>query len=141
MVRTFVLLLFLFVLTGCAKVAHLDQLLTLKAYSDNTKIQEDFVEQQDARFKKLLATFEEGRLKEYPDRESIRKEFGEPVFKRKIEGGGDTSEQWLYRYAVRYFDSEKVYLVFDKEGMLTSWEITRPPQEKASPGGTEMDDG
>ncbi len=118
----------IFLTAGCAKVAHMDQLLTLKSYSDNKEAQEKFVAAQDRNFEKLLEhlTGQEGLRLE--TRRQVTRKFGPPVFVRTVFQKGRHNELWLYRRAVGYFDVEKVYLTFDGEGRLVRWDHVRPPQ-------------
>ena len=66
-----------------------------------------------------------GEIEEYATQKKIQRFFGDPVFVKKITKDEKDLELWLYRYAVRYFDSPKVYLYFD-EGKLYDWERYAP---------------
>jgi len=117
-------------LQGCAKVAHLQELLTLKAASDNGEEQKQFVVAQDKRFESLLEKVKNNQLGEYTNRKSIYRAFGEPIFVKEIQRDGQLQEQWLYRYATKFFDSPKVYLYFDPAGKLIDWQYVEPPDKK-----------
>ena len=119
-------------LPGCAKLAHLEQLLTLKAVSDNRDAQKKFVEEQNKRFEELLEIVKKDSLRNYPDKKSILKNFGEPVFTRDIVRHGQPLELWLYRYATKYFGSEKVYLYFDETGKLVDFGHFIPPENQTA---------
>ena len=121
---------------GCAKLTHLQELLTLKAYSDEQEGQAEYVKEQDARFEKLLAAVNSGDIENYFTPEQIIKTFGDPVFRREAEREGQVLEVWLYRYAIRFFDSDKVYLYFDDENRLKDWEHV-PAQPKEDEPGTK----
>ena len=112
---------------GCAKVAHMQELLTLKALSDNQTQQAKYIEGQDKKFEKLLETLKTGQLQKYPNQKAILKTFGEPIFKKTMT---DSSQEWLYRYAAKLFDSEKVYLYFDADGHLKHWKHIPPETTK-----------
>lgn len=131
--RNILLVIFLFTLTGCTQakqVAHMDELLRLKGMSESQDEQGKFVEDQNKRFDMLIEAVKSGRLKEYPDKKSIVKSFGPPVFIRDTVQDGQPAEQWLYRYATKYFKSEKVYLYFDLQGKLLShFEYVPAPPE------------
>ena len=120
--RIIVGLMGLLFLTGCAKLQHLDQLLTLKAVSDEQARMDQTVERQNQKFQELIKAVQDGSVKNYPDQKSIAKKFGEPILKRETNKEGQTLEYWLYRYATKYFDSEKIYLYFDHEAKLISSE-------------------
>ena len=110
------------VVSGCAKLAHLQELLTMKAYSDEKDAQVNFVRQQDEKFKTLLDLAEGQGLGAYTTRERFLTEFGEPILRKDIIKDGRPREEWLYRYSTQYFDSPKVYLYFDEQGVLQSWD-------------------
>ena len=116
-------------LCGCAKLAHLQQLLTIKAYSDNKDMQEQFVLKQNERFDKLLEIAQQQGLEGYPTKTSFLKEFGPPVFTRKIIRQNKPLEEWLYRHATEYWDGAKVYLYFDDKDHLEDWEYVVPPKK------------
>ena len=108
--------------SGCGVLTHWDQLMTLQAMSENQTQQQKYVEAQDKNFKKLLeAIVSENFKADFPDQESFKKAFGDPVFTEKITKSGQTLEEWLYRFAVKFKDSEKVYLYFDASGNLTDF--------------------
>ena len=52
--RILLSVILLFSLTGCAKIAHLPQLLTLKAIGDNKELQKQYVKRENQNFEKLL---------------------------------------------------------------------------------------
>ena len=118
----FVIAPFVLLVSGCAKIAHLDELLRLKNYSAEKEREKKFVEGQDKNFERLLAAVKGQGLGRYPDQKSILKEFGEPVFGRKTVKADIPCEVWLYRYATQYFGSDKVYLYFDQKGKLKSYD-------------------
>ena len=108
--------------SGCAKLAHLDQLLTLKGLSDEQTQMGKEIERQDARFDNLVAAVQEGSISKYKDQKSVTGQFGSPIFTEKIEEDGRSLEVWAYRYAAQFFDSPKVYLYWDQAGQLVRWE-------------------
>ena len=120
----------LFFLSGCAKLAHLQELLTMKSLSDNQDAQERYVKQQKAKFEKLLEVVRSNRLKEYPTTKSFLRNFGEPILIKEIEKDGQKQRRWLYRYSTKAFDSEKVYLYFDGQGRLLDFEYLKAPKPK-----------
>lgn len=113
---------------GCAKLAHLDQLLTLKTIGDNKALQKQYVDKQNQNFEKLLKVVQENKIQEYPSQESIRRAFGDPLFIKDIERDDQRQIKWLYRYSAEPFGSEKVYLYFTADGRLIDSEyIEKPP--------------
>ena len=124
------LILFFLGQAGCAKVAHMQELLTLKSLSDNQAQQEKYVESQDKKFGQLLEAVKANRISQYPNQKSILNAFGEPILRKKK---ADNTEQWVYRYSAKLFNSEKVCVYFDREGKLTRFEHILPEPAKNSP--------
>lgn len=122
MSRFFVLFLSLGLLLGCAKVSHLQELLTLQDLAREQESQQQFVEEQDRKFDFLLDEINNGRLAQYTDKESVLKGFGPPVFSQEVKKEGKAVEQWLYRYARDFSAEDKVYMFFDEESTLTGWD-------------------
>lgn len=120
--RTFILIFSLLALTGCAKLQHLDQLLTLKGLSDEQVQMGKEIDLQDARFERLVAAVEEGSIGKYKNQKSVSGQFGPPVYIEKNEEDGRSLEVWVYRYAARFFDSPKVYLYWNQDGNLIRWD-------------------
>lgn len=119
---------------GCAKLTHLRELLVIKSYSENKDAQERAVQDQNARFRDLLEAVRHGGLGRYPDQAAFLQTFGPPVLREPDQVRGAEGERWLYREAVNYFDSEKVYLFFDREGRLAKWDHVPAPDGEAGPG-------
>ena len=112
----------IFVVCGCAKLQHLDQLLTLKAVSDNHAIQKKYVHQQNDNFKKILEATKNNSITNYSDKGAIARFFGEPVLTKEVERDGQKCQRWLYRRADKLVDAEKIYLYFDTTGKMIHWE-------------------
>ena len=109
-------------LTGCAKLAHLDELLRLKDLSDNRDGQAVYVEKRDKDFEKLLTVVKANTLDRFYDQASFLKEFGPPLLRREVTRDGQPLEQWLYRYTVRAFESPKIYVYFNRSNRIVLWE-------------------
>ncbi len=123
-----VFLLSVLAFSGCAKIAHMDELLRLKGYSQEKDRQGILVEKQNKSFELLLAAAKSGALKQYPDDKSIWTKFGRPVLEKKVTIDGARYNVWLYRYSTKFFGSDKVYLYFNLQGYLQIYDF--------SPGGT-----
>lgn len=135
--RRFFLILFVLVslaTTGCAKLAHLQELLTLKAYSDEGTAQGQYIKAQDAKFEKMLLAVQDGSLNEYTKGSRFRAAFGDPVYIRPVTKDGAPCDEWLYRYAREYFDSEKIYIYFTSGGQLLRWEYVPAPTKETNDG-------
>ena len=112
----------LFFFTGCAKLEHLQELLTLKDLSDDRDQQDIYVRNHDESFERLLKAVNNNSLDQFPDKKSFLKTFGKPLLTEQAVLNGQSLEKWLYRYATRSFGSPKVYLYFDQSGKLKHWQ-------------------
>jgi len=118
--------------SGCAKIAHIQELLTLKAYSDEGEAQERHIKDQDNKFEQLLAVVREDAVVAGITQKDFRKKYGDPVYVRERICDGAACDEWLYRYTVRPFDSDKVYIYFSKDGTLRSWRYVPCEDKKES---------
>lgn len=121
---------------GCAKLAHLQELLTLKDYSQDRDVQSEYVEGRDKQFEELLQYAKADALPdELNTSRQIAEAFGQPILSRETQHNGQPAVVWLYRYQVKYFHSEKVYFYFDPQGQLLDWNYVpaseKPQQAKA----------
>ena len=115
-----------FALSGCSALGHMDQLLTLKSFSDDQAAMDKDVARQNKRFEALTkASSQDSFLKQYPTKARIQKTFGDPIFVRPETKDGRDVELWLYRRATEYFNSDKIYLYFDPAGTLISREFVQ----------------
>ncbi|MGE0267976.1 MAG: hypothetical protein AB7S78_05935 [Candidatus Omnitrophota bacterium] len=113
------------VLTGCAKLGHMPQLITLKKLSDDQTVTDQYVDGQEERFKRMRQEMDAGSFGRYTDKNQILAEFGEPVFIKVPEQGSGNAEMWMYRRPVNYSDSDKVFIYFDGKGQLLSYKLER----------------
>ena len=124
--RQFLFLVIVVVLfTGCAKVGqlqHLDELLTLKGYSDEKEAQQKWVQEENERFERLSAAVKDGSIQSYTGRDAILKDFGSPVVSDMIEEKGQSLDRWLYRHPIQKLATDRVYLYFDPDGRLVKFE-------------------
>ena len=116
--NTIFLILGLFVMGGCAKVSHLDQLLTLKGLADEQAQMSLDAQEQDKKFDLMLAEKKAGTLDQYLTKGKILRTFGEPIYVTRADRDNQEVEKWLYRYTAEFFGSEKIYLYFDSEENL-----------------------
>jgi len=117
-----VLFLTLLVLSGCAKVQHLDQLLTLKGLADEQDRMGQYVEEQNQKFELMIDEIEAGTLDQYLNKGKILRAFGDPIHVKHVNKNDQELESWLYRYSTQFFDSEKIYLYFDPDDNLVGSE-------------------
>ena len=105
-----ILLFAIFVFSGCAKVKHLDQLLTLKGLADEQVVMNQYIEKQDQIFELMIEEAKAGTLDQYLNKKRILRTFGDPIFVKHVKKDDQELESWLYRYPMEFFDSEKIYL-------------------------------
>ncbi|HOY10234.1 MAG TPA: hypothetical protein PLB05_09210 [Candidatus Omnitrophota bacterium] len=110
------------ILPGCAKLAHLEQLLTLQAYSNNNEDKEMFIEKADKRFEALVHDLTSGRFTRTMRQKEIRKIYGAPIYEQALAGEPGGRTLWMYRRQADYAGKEKIYLYFDARGSLLKWE-------------------
>ena len=111
--------------TGCAKLAHLQELLTLQELSKDRDQQALDVARQEQDFEKLLAAVKDHSIVQFTDQRSLLQSFGKPILTKPVEREGRRMEQWLYRYPTQAFGSPKIYFYFDASGKLLDWEYLR----------------
>ncbi len=112
--------IFILFLCGCAKLQHMDQLLTLKGVADEQKKQQKYVENQDKKFEQLREAVKTDKIKKFSNQKQIVSKFGQPIYTKSIEKDGQTLELWIYRYSVQYFNSDKILLYFDPDDKLVN---------------------
>ena len=108
--------------SGCAKVQHLDQLLTLKDLADEQTQLNQYVKEQNQKFELMVDEIKADTLDQYADKNEIIKTFGKPVYVNNVTEEDQELEAWLYRYATEFFGVEKIYLYFDHDGNLVKSE-------------------
>ena len=99
------ILVFLFVvmlLGGCSIIGHIDQLQAMGKYSKEKDNQHKIVKNTDAMYDSLVKAIQSNKIKNYPDKSSIRRNFGDPIITKTLEVNGETQEQWLYRQRTLY---------------------------------------
>ena len=108
-------------LIGCSKNSHFKRLMTLKGIADEQKSIGQFVQEQDKRFDELAQVVQSGDIQQYKGHDDIQEDFGKPVFQREVMRKGMKQNMWVYRYATKYFNANKVYLYFDESNNLVDW--------------------
>lgn len=105
-----------FFIAGCSQ-----PIRTLKALGVEKDAQAAQVERQNIKFELLLNDIMRDRLKTGVSRAKIEKRFGKPVLEEPLSDEGKTV--LLYRKPTEFFDTEKIYLTFDKNNNLEKIEI------------------
>ncbi len=109
-------------LYGCCILSHMNELIALKRFATDQEEISSLIQQQQQAFNRVIEAVKSGQMSMYKDKDSIMKAFGPPVFSRAKIKDGMPCEVWLYRHPIKYFDSDKVYIFFDKNGKLKEWE-------------------
>jgi len=113
----FILFAILFI-GGCSRV---EGLLTLKELGNSQDQMQRYVDRQKTYFLKLVKDIKEKKVTIGSSVDHIVRRYGEPVLVKK--GPEELSGKiFLYREPTNYFESDKVYLYFDKEEKLIKWE-------------------
>ena len=111
-------------LCGCAKVAHLNELLTLKRVADSQKQIEIYLAKQERGFNKLNEDIKNKVLVKGQLKRSIIAKYSEPVLTKVPEPeNAGIKEILLYRHPTNYFKSDRIYLYFDNGNKLISWKV------------------
>jgi len=117
-----------FILSGCTKLQYMDELLTLKSVADDQTAMAKMVDAQNKKFEALLEAVRNDRIRKYDTEKSVRRAFGEPILIRQREHNQQQLSEWLYRYATKFFNSDKVYLYFDESKRLVDWKYIEGKQ-------------
>jgi hypothetical protein len=105
---------------------HMNELLTLKSYSDEKEDQRQWVASKEEQFTHILKAVDDGSIKSYASQNAVIQEFGEPIIRDGIQDHGQVLTRWLYRHPIQRFASDRVYLYFSSDGHLTKSEHIPP---------------
>lgn len=130
MFRIITFLFCLFLCSGCATVKHLDELMTLKELSEGQAEIDAFVEERDQKFKLLVEAVRSKDIKNYSNQQQIYADFGEPVYSEVLGDGSYTTTLWVYRKVTEHFNTDKINLYFDGQGLLKMWEFDEADSKK-----------
>ena len=112
----------IFLLAGCAKLEHLQELLTLKDLSDDRDQQDLYAQRHDENFERLVNAVKDKSIDQYKTKKNFLQAFGKPLVTEQVSLDGESLEKWLYRHTTLSFGSPKVYLYFDQSGKLKRWQ-------------------
>ena len=123
MKKGIVLLFILFSLCGCSR----GLMKLIEVGESQEKFQKELAKETES-FEAVKEAIGRGEIEKGQSREFIRELCGKPVVVIYEEDG---EEKWVYKpgYAT-FFDNNKVYLFFDKEGLLKNCEILTKPNSK-----------
>ena len=109
----------LFCLSGCCFLP--PGLKTLKSVGRSQDEIKVYLARQSKLFNKLLGDLNNNKLRQGVTKDQFIRIYGEPILsKRAVEFLGE--EILLYRHPTKYFQSDRVYVYFDKEEKLIRWE-------------------
>jgi hypothetical protein len=120
----FVFIALITILGGCAFFNKAPQLLTLKRVSNSQKQMERCVEKKKNYLKKLIKDINTNRLKKGITYRRFIKLYGEPVLEKDSDKK-NIKKRLLYRHPTEYFNTDKVYLYFDRLDKLVSWKYQK----------------
>jgi hypothetical protein len=108
--------LFLICSWGCARLGGVKTLMSLGA---SDKLKEKASAQETKNFQRLKAGIENQTIAKDITEKQALKMFGKPV----IVISQDAGAKWAYKPAQSdWFEGEKIYLFFNSQGRLTSWQ-------------------
>ena len=138
--RIFFFTLSSIVVCGCTTLTHVDQLLTLQAVGTSHAEQKKYVHEHTEYFEKILKAYRDGKLTDYPDMQSIEKNFGDPIYVKEDTKDGQKYTKWAYRHPLKAFETERLYLYFDSNGKLLRYEYVEKPPPKIKPETSQSPD-
>ncbi len=118
-------------LTGCAKLAHINELLTLKAMSDEQGRNDKIVQAYDDKFAALIEAQINNQLL-LETKKSILKKFTKPIYTETLTLNGQPVDRWIYRSYVQYFDTDQMHLYFDSNDKLIISEYIPAPKKEST---------
>ena len=121
-VRT-LLFLSLFVISGCGPA-----ISTLQRYSKEQDLIERQVDRARKKFDTLVEDITEEKVREDISKRKFVRIYGKPVIVNEIDQG-DATLELLYRDPLKFSDTPKVYVYFDKEEKLIRWVYEEPEQK------------
>ena len=118
MKRFLYVVLVIILFAGCSKLAHLSQLLTLKSYSEEQADLDKYVDTQYKNFDLMIKAFKSKEIYKLKNKDAFLEKFGDPIFSRVDIVNGKQEDILLYRKPKAFFNSDKMYIYFDKNGNL-----------------------
>ena len=112
------ILLFMFLCSGCTIIKHKEGLLTLKNVGDSQGQINAYIEKQKGLFTLLVDDIKAEKLPQKLHEKQIRSRYGEPVVVTELDS---SKKRLLYRYPKKYYTSDRVYFYLE-DGMMTRWE-------------------
>ena len=120
--RVVFVFLIAFSLSGCFRKDRAQAIATLEALAEERAAQEEIIESERARFSLLIKAVEDGTIKKGLSEEEIHRLYGKPQI-IKHPDAADIDKILVFAEPLNYFGTEKVYLYFDQDEKLVSWEM------------------
>jgi hypothetical protein len=108
---------------GCAFLTHRQQITALKRLGDEQQKLEGYVSQQEDLFYKLKSDIQKEGLVKGTSKTKILSHYGGPIYCKRTGDNIGAQESCLYRHPTRFFSSDRIYLKFDNNQNLYSWEL------------------
>jgi len=106
------------ILSGCMQGA-----MTLKRLQNSQEELKDVVSRDEQNFLLLEEDLKNNRLQKGMPKKEILAKYGEPIYSRQLSDDTQRKEFSVYRHPTEFFSSDLIYLYFDKDQRLLSWEI------------------
>jgi len=113
----------LFLLEGCVYFTHHEQIMLLERLAANQREIQNYINRQEELFNKLKEDVKNNRLKEGISKNEVLSIYGESIFCKRVKNKVDIQEVCLYRLPTKYFNTDMIYLYFNKDHNLYSWKF------------------
>ena len=110
-------------LGGCVFLEHREQINALKGLDKNGRDITNYLDSEREGFSRLKEDFRNNRLKKNADKSEIRSAYGEPVLCENKNNDKRAEESCLYRDPTEFLNTDEIYLYFDRNGRLKSWDF------------------
>ncbi|MBN2483234.1 MAG: hypothetical protein JXD21_03400 [Candidatus Omnitrophica bacterium] len=116
--QIYLILIGIFLLSGCSLIKNKGPLLTLKSIGDSQRQIGKYIEKQKGLFTLLVDDIKNDELPKNLTEAQITSRYGAPVVVTELDR---TKRRLLYRYPKKYYTSDRVYFYID-DGIMTRWE-------------------
>lgn len=106
------------ILAGCSPAMN-----NLARLGENRQQTQAYVKHQEELFAKLRLDAGNNTLKAGTPLDQIISTYGQPILRQAGEYKGEAVDYLLYRHPLKFFSSDMIYLYFDQNQRLISWEV------------------
>ncbi|MBU1726029.1 MAG: hypothetical protein KJ880_00120 [Candidatus Omnitrophica bacterium] len=110
---------------GCVYLTHYSDLKKLKNLADSQDQMQEEIKAHEVLFYSLRSDVLENKITQGPDYKEVVSKYGEPILCGPAKAQDEFISSCLYRHPTKYFSSDLIYLNFDSEKKLCSWEIIK----------------